>query len=184
MRTRVLSAVAVCLLACAAPLHAQDSAAAERVVASYVAAMRANDWDQVSTYMHPEALAQFKGMMAEVIQLDGSGEGLATLFPGMDQAAFDAAGPDVVFGSFMKTMTTLAPGFSEIMSGSDATVIGAVPEANSDLTHVVYRMQMDIQGVTVQQVSVMTLKRSDGSWKAMLTAQLEGMGAMLKRQMR
>jgi hypothetical protein len=184
MRTRLLSAVAICLLVSAAPLRAQDSAAAERVVAGYVAAMRANDWDQVSTYMHPDALAQFKGMMSETILLDGSGEALSTLFPGMDQATFDAAGPDVVFGSFMKTMATLAPGFSDIMSGSESTVIGAVPEANSDLTHVVYRMQMDIQGMAVSQVSVMTLKRSDGSWKAMLTAQLEGIGAMLRGQMR
>ena len=167
----------------AAPAAAQQAGTPEQFALEYMAATRASDWRRVADMMHPDALAEFKEMFGTIAAIDTTGEVLSNLFGVADSAAYAATSPDSIYVSFMKTMVNLSPELGEALSGSEAKPIGHVEEKETGLTHVLFRMRVQVQGVTISQVDVIPLKRHDGRWRAVLTGEMEGMAQALKQQL-
>ncbi|HYW06205.1 MAG TPA: hypothetical protein VE913_04560 [Longimicrobium sp.] len=60
---------------------------------------------------------------------------------------------------------------------------GTVPEG-ADAVHVVYRMSMTAQGVTVTKMEVLSLQRSGTRWMALPTGDLQGMIQAMSARLR
>lgn len=153
----------------------------ETVVERYVAATKAGDWAATSAWMHPEALARFREMMVPVFLADESGQ-VARMFLGTaDPAAVEKLDDRQVFEQFFRATITAVPQFAEALAGAEMTVIGNVAEG-PDVVHVVYRAKASMQGISIEQVQTMALKRYGDTWRLMLTGQVEGMAAALRAQ--
>jgi hypothetical protein len=161
---------------------AQKADSPEAFAVTYMAATQAGDWDKVAGYMHPEALAQFKTMYGELAGMVPTGQIFVNLFGVADSTAFADAEPAALFGSFMKIVTVAMPELADAMAGSSNEVIGGVVEEKTGITHLVYRMKFEVDGITMTKIEVMPLKKHDGAWRAMLTGDLEGMAAGMKQQ--
>jgi hypothetical protein len=177
LRMPVLGVVAA--IALVAPARAQEPDTPQAFVTTYMGAMQSGDWLRVAGLMHPDALVQFKTMFGAVAKADSTGDVISSLFDVADAAEFDQAPPERVFSSFMSGIMSMSGDVSSMLSSAQAEFVGQVEEPARDLTHVLYRMSMDMAGVTVQKVEVLALKRHDGRWRAMLSGDVEGMAAAL-----
>jgi hypothetical protein len=182
MRRFVMLAVLAAGLVSPGSAAAQKADSPEAFAMTYITATQAGDWDKIASYMHPEALTQFKTMYGELAAMVPTGQIYANLFGVADSAAFAAAPPEALFSSFMKIVTVAMPGLADAMAGSSNEIIGGIPEQKTGITHLVYRMKFDVDGISMTKIEVMPLKKYDGAWRAMLTGDLEGMAAGMKQQ--
>ncbi len=164
-----------------APLRGQEPATPEGFAPTYFAAMRSGDWTRVAALMHPEAVAQFKGMFRDLVAVDSSRQ-LLQLFGVPDTAAYASAPPERLFASFMGTVAGAMPDMKAVLASAAIEPIGHVEEAGTGLTLVVFRMRMNVGGITMSKLDVLPLKRANGAWRAMLTGDMEGIAAVMKRQ--
>lgn len=174
-------AIALTAVGSARPAHAQQTP--EEFAVAYMDATRAADWSRVASFMHPDALKQFKEMFAAIATIDTTGQVLTNLFGVSSAAEFAAASPDSIYTGFMTAMIALSPDLGAALSGSTMQTIGHVEEQATGLTYVVFRMQVPAEGITVSQVDVVPLKKHGGDWKAMLTGDVEGMAAAIKQRL-
>jgi hypothetical protein len=183
MRRRSMLLVLIAALLSGRPAAAQKQGSPEAFALQYMAATQAGDWATVASYMHPEALTQFKSMYGELAAMVPTGQIYTNLFGVADSAAFAAAEPQTLFTSFMKIVAVAMPGLADAMAGSSNEIIGPVDEKKAGITHLVYRMKFDVDGLSMTKVEVMPLKKYDGAWRAMLTGDIEGMAAGMKQQL-
>jgi len=162
------------------PLTSQEVESAEAFGAAYVAAMQSSDWPLVASYMHPDALSDFKSAFRELSEMDPSGDALEGLFGVGDPEAFEATAPADIFSAFMGNIMGAMTGLDALLSGTRTEFIGTVDEGGLDVTHLVYRLHMDLDGVVMSEVEVMPLRRHEGQWRALLTGEIEGMVALMR----
>ena len=156
MRTLVL----VAALLAAAPAAAQEPETPEALAVAYMDALRSSDWARVAGYMHPDALRDFKEVFTPILALGDSTE-LRTLFGVSDESAFNALPPADVFSSFMRNVAS-AGDLGTAMSNAQLEVIGSIPEAGTDVTHVVYRVTMTVMEMSLSKMEVMPVRRALG----------------------
>jgi hypothetical protein len=174
-----VAALAVVLLAAGA--QAQSPATTpESVAREYFAAMRAADWQRAARLMHPDALGEFKGFFRALAATDSASELLGAFFGVRTAAELDALPPGEVYARMLGSMARLSPEMRDAMSTLQADVVGQVPEGPGT-AHVVYRMRVGVQDVSVSKVEVLSLRRSGGGWLALLTGDLQGMMQSLSR---
>ncbi len=176
-RPALLAAALVVLAAGAA--HAQ--ATPEDVARRYYETFRASDWAANAAMMHPEALAQFKGIFTQIADLadaDSSVTDLQQMF-GVATGAELKALPDAqLYSRFLSNILGQQEELRQILASSSVEVLGHVPEG-ADKAHVVYRMTMGFMGSSMTQMQVMSLKREGGEWKVLLTGDMQNiMGAI------
>ena len=107
----------------------------------------------------------------QIAQADETGE-MARMFLGVESA--DAAvemSPAQTFETVMQGMTAATPMMQTMLQSAKADVLGSVPEG--DVQHVLYRMSMDVNGVALSQVEVISFKEHEGQWRAMLTGDMD-----------
>jgi len=147
--------------------------------------MSSLDWDEYAELMHPEALQDFKDLLVSVLEATGETDratqmGLVSFFDGArDAEAVIALEPEELFAAFMRGVVSQSPQMREAFAGVDFEIIGTVYEGN-DLAHVVYRMQMSLEGLDMTQVDVVSLRRSGTDWRMLLTGEFEGLAEQLK----
>ncbi|HEU4565179.1 MAG TPA: hypothetical protein VFS05_11040 [Gemmatimonadaceae bacterium] len=157
----------------AAPARAA-AASPESTAGRYVAALREADFATVARLMHPSALQQIRRLVTAVASKDGSGEVLRTL-GGVGSASELAAVPDtVLFARFLANTAGANEELRQAMRDARMEVLGHIAEG-ADTAHVLYRVHLTVQGVPFRKVDVLSLRRSAGEWRALLTADLEGM---------
>jgi hypothetical protein len=86
-----------------------------------------------------------------------------------------------IFQALMANLTRNFPGFADAMQSHETSVVGSVPEGK-ELVHVVYRMGAKTEGMTISKTSVITFRRHNGKWKALLTGNFEGLAARLSQR--
>jgi hypothetical protein len=168
-------------------VHAPTSRAQERaetpemVTRQFGAAMRANDWVGTAELMHPQALARFRGMFLPIVAADSTGKLCERLFA-TTSAAEVAALPDAeLFARFFRTLVSGAPELNGMFAGADLVPVGHVLEGN-DVAHVVFRMKVAAEGVTITKVQAMSLRRAGKTWRVLLSGDFEGLAAALARR--
>lgn len=166
-------------------LHAQGTARVadtpEATAAAYAAAIRANDWGRSAHYMHPEALAQFRRLFVPIVDLDTSGQSRQQLFGVASGAELTALSDSALFTRFFTSLVSRAPGLGAALGAAEVQPLGHVTEA-PDLAHVVFRMRSTVEGVPVSRVQSMSLRKRGPGWGVLLTADIEGLAAALRRQ--
>ena len=140
--------------------------------------LKKGDWEGYSRLMHPEALARFRKMFAPLADLPDAQEALPALFGVEGPEQFRKLTDREVFVRLMANLEESVPGFGEALRNLEMTVVGQVPEGN-DLMHVVYRSDTAVDKLTVTSTNVLTLRRTAGGWRVLLTANIEGLAEQL-----
>ena len=179
---RTLCALLVALVLPAA-LRAQSATETpEDVVRQYTEAMRGGEWNTAARLMHPEALEQFRRMLMPAFETDTPGRELRDqFFDGLSFTRIRHLSDTTFFERFFRGMMTLSPDLVGVVQGAEVTMVGHVSEGD-DMAHVVYRMQMRMDELTVTRLDVMSVKRHGNTWRGLLTGSMEGLAAALGRR--
>lgn len=157
---------------------AQDATTPEAFAARYAEIAKAGDWDTYARLMHPEALSALKKIFAEVVWTARGAEVVQKLFGLKTAQEFDALEPAEVFSRLFARLEKSMPQFKAAAQNMDVTVVGSVPEG-PDVAHVVYRTNAKVEHLGITRTSVLSLKRHDGEWRALLSGTLEGLARQL-----
>lgn len=186
MRKAIILITALAVLLTCPVLQAVAADSPEAAATAYMTALKQNKVDEFVAMMHPDALAQFKKMMMPVVILAAEKDKekqVMQLFKGVaDPKALAALSPADVFKAFYNGLLAMIPNLREALAGSKMQVLGHVNEG-SDMAHVVYRATMKVGQIDVEKVEVMSFKKHDGKWMALLGGNLEGLAAQIRRQM-
>jgi hypothetical protein len=151
---------------------AQDTP--ESVAKAYFAAMQSADWAKCASLMHRDALASMKRTFAEVINADKTGDAAKTIFKLKSAAEYSQLGDAAVFERLMDFITSVAPDMKTGLASSTNTILGRVDES-PDLAHVVFRSRTKLEGDEVNEVDLISFKKQDSTWRALLTSDMEEM---------
>ena len=173
--------LAVLLLPAGLPAQAPTETP-EQVVRQYTEAMRGGEWQTAARLMHPEALEQFRRMLLPAFETDTPGRELRDQFSdGMASSRIRHLSDTTFFERFFRGMMTLSPELLGVVQGAEIAMVGHVSEGE-DIAHVVYRMQMKMDELSVTRLDVMSVKRHGDTWRALLTGSMEGLAAALARR--
>jgi ribose 1,5-bisphosphokinase PhnN len=135
--------------------------------------------------MHPDALKQLKSSLLAVVdaaEQKGRVDEVLRIFKNVRSAGDLRKLDDLAFfTAFLEGVMELQPRLRDAFRGMTLDVIGHVPEG-SDVIHVVYRGTVAQGDTKVSKMSVMSLKANGKDWGMLLTGDLEGVAASLKRQ--
>ena len=168
-------ALIVAALVMLAARAAQAQATPEDVARRYYETFRSSDWAANASMMHPEALAQFKGIftqLADLADADSSVADLQQMFGVATGAELKALPDGQVYARFLSNILGQQEELRQILASSSVEVLGHVPEG-ADRAHVVYRMTMGFMGSSMTQMQVMSLKKEGGEWRVLLTGDMQ-----------
>ena len=151
---------------------AQDTP--ESVAKAYFAAMQSADWAKCASLMHHDALASMKSTLAAVVNADKTGDAAKTIFKLKSGAEYSQLGEAAVFERLMDFITSVAPDMKTALAASTNTILGRVDEG-PDLVHIVFRSRTKLEGVEVNEVDLISFKKQDSNWRALLTSDMEDM---------
>jgi hypothetical protein len=146
----------------------------ESAAKTYFAAMQAADWAKCASLMHPEALASVKRTLATIINADKTGDAAKTIFKLKSSEEFSQLSDTAIFERLMDFITGVAPDMKTALSSSTNTILGKVDEG-PDLAHIVFRSRSKLEGEEVNEVDLISFKKQGSTWRALLTADMEGM---------
>ncbi len=175
--------LALALSSGAAARTAEPAAAAlpEAVVESYTKALQAGDYLKSTDFMHPEALEKFRGMVLPLVESVGAeSASLLPLFKGVaDVAALKKLSPAEFFASFLGGLTAANPAVLAALSSGSMAALGSVAEG--EMLHVVCRTSLGFEGIKINKMNVVSLKRAAGNWRVLLSGEIEGMAEALRK---
>ena len=176
---------ALCLLQAApSPAPAQAAAAtadtesAQQVTMHFIDAMRANDWNGVAKLMHPGALHQLREFFAVLFESPDA-EPIRRELLGVSTIAEARAMSDTALFVSLLRMSTRSPEMSDVFKSAKVQILGQVNEGR-DTTHVVYRMQMTLEGTPVTTMDVFSLARSPAGWRGLLKGDMAAVAAAIR----
>lgn len=167
------------LFATAEAGSAQATDTPESVGQQYMAAMRKGDWAGAAALMHPDGLRRFRGFIEPVALADTSGEVAQQFFGVAKSADLAKLSDSELFARFFKFITTASPEVVEAFSGAEMRPIGHVMEG-PDVAHLMGRVRMSVQGITIEKVEAISLQRAGTSWRVQISAEIEGLAAAIK----
>lgn len=178
-RNIVTGLIGIMLLA-SSPLAVAGMSSPEILAAKTSEYAKKGDWAAYAKIMHPEALSSLKKIFRPIAEADASGQVLSRFFGIPSLARYDSMTDADIFQAFMSNLTRNYPGFADAMRSHESTVVGSVSEGK-ELVHVVYRFGTMTEGMTISRTSVITFRRHNGKWKALLTGNIEGLAARLSQ---
>jgi hypothetical protein len=174
MRACLVVLAILIILATPRPASSQGNATPELAARQYFALMQKADWNKVAESMYPEALEQLSTFFQALATAEGAGELMTMFFDVGSEQEFRALSTAEVFARMMGNMASTSPEMMQAMTSMRGEVIGAVLDG-PDSAHVVYRMHMAMDNVTLSQVQVMSFRRSGDRWLGLLTGDIQGM---------
>lgn len=129
------------------------------------------DFDRAADMMHPDALQDLKEMVNDIMSLDSTGS-VAIIFTGeTDPVAIKNMHPKTAFTRFMEGLLQIQPEMAHAFTSLETEALGHIPEGES-IVHVVTRGKVSMMGIDMEQMEVMTLKRHEDSWLALLSGDI------------
>jgi hypothetical protein len=158
---------------------------AEEFAEVYFEVFTGGDWQKCAELTHPEAQTDFREHFMPIITMAEESGALPQLGPvigisSLEDAKFmsDTDFLGRIMGNIMNNM-----GAGQMLAQATSDVLGAVTEGDT-LAHVVYRMINTVSGTEFEKVDLLSLKKSEGHWRAMLSGDIEGIGQRLMQMMR
>lgn len=165
------------LLGVAVQAAVPESETPEEVVAAALDAFYQGDIERYSYFMHSEALKTFRESFLdpvfELLELHNPDEVEVALreFFGMSSLEeYRKLSNREVFAKMLSTL--FVPILKEFYSDYHATALGHVMEGDHT-AHVVVRMNLVMFGAEVSTVEVVSVRRDEGRWRMLLTADIE-----------
>ena len=163
------------------PAAAGAAGSPEAFAARYVEALRNQRWGDAAALMHPEALAELRALFAPIMEHPEGAEVGRQMFGVADSAEFARTSDVALFESFLRTVAEGSPEFATAMTGATTQFLGHVDEG-PNLTHVVFRLTMAVEKLSISKLDVMSLRRLGGEWRAVLTGDVRGIAEAVRRQ--
>jgi hypothetical protein len=151
---------------------AQDTP--ESVAKAYFAATQSADWAKCASLMHRDALASIKRTFAAAINADKTGDSAKTIFKLKSGAEYSQLGEATVFERLMDFIMSVEPDMKSALASSTNTILGRVDES-PDLAHIVFRSRTKMEGEEVNEVDLLSFKKQDSVWRALLPSDIENM---------
>ncbi len=161
------------------PAYAQVDSQAETVFLLYIDAAKQSDTSSMVSYIHPDALREFRGAYDDVLNGPFRAKAEAELLPlfGLSsREQFDALSDAEVFALFSRVALASAPELMRIMKTASVRVLDQV--GTGDQISFVYAMTLEIQGQESTHPLEQDMKMFQGQWRLMLPA--ESKNAMAK----
>ena len=161
------------------PTGRPDASTPEVATVSLVDRIRAADYDGMADLMHPDALGELRELFRPILEAEEMAEFRSEVFglSSIEQATA-LSGRDIY-----ETIISFALGAdsatASAMRSVEADVVGHIMEG--DTAHVVYHMNINVEGFQMSQIAVASYRQHDGRWLALLTADLRGMVAGLRQ---
>lgn len=180
-KAALLAALATCAMAL--PVTAQGTpkqparagsprAVAERVLAS----LARKDADAFTRDVHPEAISAFRTNVVRILEQsatpDQRAQGLKFFGGARSVDELKKMPAERVFVAYMRGVFGRMPAAPELRITN--SVIGEVLEGDA-LAHIVYRSRIASAKESVANVTVLSLRRTPGGWKALLDGDLQGL---------
>ena len=168
-----------------APAAAAQEETPESVAAAYVRTMQAGEWEANARLMHPEATGAIRTLFTRFAATPAGKsdpQGMRRLLGVSNAQQLEALSGEQMYIRLMRNLVS-QQGLGEMLRGSRTEIIGAVREAGTDNAYVVHRVTTTVAGTSITQTQVMPLKRHEGGWRVMLTANLEQIVSSLDRMM-
>jgi len=151
---------------------AQDTP--ESVAKAYFAAMQSADWAKCASLLHRDELASMKRTFAAAVNADKTGDSAKTIFKLKSGAEYSQLSEATVFERLMDFITSVEPDMKTALASSTNTILGRVDES-PDLAHIVFRSRTKMEGEEVTEVELMSFKKQDSVWRALLPSDIENM---------
>jgi len=181
----VMTSVFICALLLANAAAAADATPSPEAVASeYMTAMKNGDYSACASLMHTRALEDLKKILLPVLDAAQQAEdkSLLRLFDGAtDYKTVTELAPKDFFIKFMTGVSKMNPDMLKTLAKAEMEPIGHVIEKEKT-AHVVFRMTINMDDVKIAKLEVLSLEQDNGAWRALLTANVEGMAQMLQRR--
>jgi len=183
----ILAAWAVAAVAAGAENRPAKLETPESVTQAYFDAMQAGRVKDAMEYMHPEALKQFRDTLLSLVEMvemmdrdRPARRRFFAMFDGVeDTAALRKLSHKALVASLLKGIMKLQPGSRESLAKAKIKLIGHVKEGDS-LAHVVYRMEVSVQGSTASRVSAISLRRHRAGWRLLLMTEIRNVVEMIR----
>jgi hypothetical protein len=147
-------------------------AVAERVLAS----LARKDAEAFTRDVHPEAIAAFRANVVRILEQsatpDQRAQGLKFFGGARSLDELKKMPAERVFVAYMRGVFGRMPAAPELRITN--AIIGEVLEGDS-FAHIVYRSRVASPKESVTNVTVLSLRRSPGGWKAQLDGDLQGL---------
>lgn len=150
----------------------------EAFAKAYTQRFHAGDLDGAAAMMHPDALATMRRFLNAMVALDSSEASLSQVLGVRTAAEARGLSDAQSFARFMTFYLQQQPGLAEAMRTATVESIGSVPEGDRD-RHVIYRLGVTSEGITISKLYVISLRRLGDGWGAMLSGDMEGMIAAM-----
>jgi hypothetical protein len=151
---------------------AQDTP--ESVAKAYFAAMQSADWAKCASLIHRDELASMKRTFAAAVNADKTGDSAKTIFKLKSGAEYSQLSEATVFERLMDFITSVEPDMKTVLASSTNTILGRVDES-PDLAHIVFRSRTKMEGEEVNEVELISFKKQDSVWRALLPSDIENM---------
>lgn len=176
-------AVLMLSLAMIAPVRAaaQEADSPEAAARAFAARLRAADWDGMAALMHPAALAEFRQMLAPVLEHPAGGQIRHVLFGVSEPDSLTILTDARLFGRFIGAVLSQDADMLAAVRDADVQIIGHVMEG--DTAHVVSRSSLDYDGMPMTQMEVSSFVPHEARWFALLTGEFSGMAAAFSRML-
>jgi hypothetical protein len=151
---------------------AQDTP--ESAAKAYFAALQSADWAKCASLMHRDELASMKRTFAAAINAERTGDAAKTIFKLKSVAEYSQLSEATVFERVMDFITSVEPDMKTSMASSTNTILGRVDES-PDLAHIVFRSRTKMGGEEINEVDLISFKKQDSAWRALLPSDIENM---------
>jgi glycerol-3-phosphate dehydrogenase len=151
----------------------------EQVASHFMDAMRSGDWHTMAALMHRDALSEMRRLLAALFEAPKADAFRQQLLGVNTVAAAQALSDTAVFASLMRATTQGNAGLADVLRSAKVQMLGHIDEG-SDTTHVVYRMAMSIDGMSITRMDVMSLSRSANGWRGLLKGDVSALAAGIR----
>ena len=157
---------------------AADTESAQQVTMRFIDAMRANDWKAVAALMHPGALRQLREFFSVLFEAPNA-DPIRRELLGVSSAAEAKALSDTAMFESLLRVSAKSPELADAFRTATVQILGQVNEG-PDTAHVVYRMQITLEGTPVTTMDVFSLARSPAGWRGLLKGDMAAFAAAIR----
>ncbi|HWC73635.1 MAG TPA: tetratricopeptide repeat protein [Gemmatimonadales bacterium] len=151
----------------------------QQVTLRMIDAMRANDWQTMAALMDPRALHQLREFLSILFDTPNVDQIRKELLGVSTVAEAQALSDTAMFEALLRYTTKSNPELGDVFRSAKVQILGQVNEG-PDTAHVVYRMQMTVEGTPVTTMDVVSLTRSAAGWRGLLKADMSAFAAAIR----
>lgn len=158
------------------------AATPEDVTREYFALIKTQGMASIARLTHPDELVKFQNMLQPFIDealTDLEGQAVFKNFAEpSDPGKPKTMSPRLFMEEFLGWAESTIPHLKQALNSSSMTVIGHVME--SDVAHVVTRTKVEVNGLVVEQMGVVSTKDHNGIPMMMLSGEIRNLAQVLR----